>query len=397
MNNWIDSYVELMKNTESAKAFDIWTAYSVVASALRRKVSLQLGRLVYYPNLFVVLVAEPGIARKTEAIKHGVEFLQTIPDVIMSADSATKEALTDDIEQAGSDSVLGTGEVIRHSSLSIISKEFESFLGQKKENTRMLTALTDLYDSPDDWGSRTRHGKSNKLIRPWINLLAATTPDSLASSLPATAIGGGLTSRILFIWADGAKCRAAIPSMTPEEVEMQEKLRKDLFQISLIAGSYAMSADCRKRWIDWYNSYDEHETGKRICIDRAFSAWYSRKPTFLIKVAMLTAAAESNKLIVEWSHIERAIEEIRAVEYEMGNAFKAIGKSEVSAEVDMVHRIIAQHSVISEKALMSAVWRDIDDNKFSNVIGTLLKTGSIVREYKGPGGEPGIWYRKEQR
>ena len=66
---------------------------------------------------------------------------------------------------------------------------------------------------------------------------------------------------------------------------------------------------------------------------------------------MLTAAAESNKLIVEWSHIERAIEEIRAVEYEMGNAFKAIGKSEVSAEVDMVHRIIAQHSVISEKAL----------------------------------------------
>ena len=55
--NWLDSYVRLMENTEPAKLFDIWTGYSVIAAALRRKISLQLGRLTYVSNLYVVLVA----------------------------------------------------------------------------------------------------------------------------------------------------------------------------------------------------------------------------------------------------------------------------------------------------------------------------------------------------
>jgi len=216
--------VELMQETEPAKLFDIWTSYSVIAAALRRKVWLSLGRLTYYPNIYVVFVAEPGVARKTQAIKYGVNFLSTIPDIKMSSDSATKEAMTDDIENSAIDELLPNGENLRHSSLNIISKEFESFLGQKKENTRMLTALTDLFDCPDDWSSRTRHGVSNKIIRPWVNLLSATTPDSLASSLPATAVGGGLTSRIMFIWADKKKKSVPEPSMTQEEVKLKELL-----------------------------------------------------------------------------------------------------------------------------------------------------------------------------
>lgn len=103
LSNWLDSYVELLENTEPAKLFDVWTGYSVVAAALRRKVSLRLGRLVYYPNIYIVFVAEPGVARKTQAIKYGVEFLNTIPDIRMSSDSATKEAMTDDIELAAMD------------------------------------------------------------------------------------------------------------------------------------------------------------------------------------------------------------------------------------------------------------------------------------------------------
>ena len=132
-NNWLECYIKLMENTEPAKLFDKWVAYSVIASALRRKVSLQLGRLIYFPNIYVVLVAEPGVARKTQAIKYGVNFLNTIPDIRLSADSSTKEAMTDDMQTSGMDEILSDGGTLRHSSLNIISKEFESFLGQKKK------------------------------------------------------------------------------------------------------------------------------------------------------------------------------------------------------------------------------------------------------------------------
>jgi hypothetical protein len=389
--------VKLNENTEPAKIFDVWTAYSVIASALRRKVSLQLGRLVYYPNIYLVFVAEPGVARKTQAIKYGVDFLNTIPDIRLSADSATKEAMTDDIENSGMDELLIDGTQYRHSSLNIISKEFESFLGQKKENTRMLTALTDLFDCPDEWSSRTRHGTSNKIIRPWLNLLAATTPDSLASSLPASAVGGGLTSRILFLWADKKKKSVAIPFMTPEEVKLKELLEKDLYQISRLSGSYIMTADCIKRWTEWYDTYDEDESGNRICTDKSFSGWYSRKPTYIIKVGILRATAESNDLVIQWRHIQEATEAIREVELLMGNAFKAIGKSEITAEVDNVMQIVRTYRWISEKQLMTIVWRDIDSSKFENVMGTLLKTGKVVREFQGPNKEKGIWYRSTEQ
>jgi hypothetical protein len=381
-----------MENTEPAKLFDTWVAYSVVASALRRKVSLQLGRLIYFPNIYVVLVAEPGVARKTQAIKYGVNFLNTIPDIRLSADSSTKEAMTDDIETSGMDELLADGTTLRHSSLNIISKEFESFLGQKKENTRMLTALTDLFDCPDDWSSRTKHSGSNKIINPWLNLLAATTPDSLANSLPASAVGGGLTSRIMFIWADKKKKPVAIPAMTEEELKIKEKLEKDLYRISRMSGSYTMTADCIKRWTAWYNLFDEDESGERICQDKSFSGWYSRKPTYIIKISLLRAAAESSNLVIEWRHVEEAIQSIREVEYSMGNAFKAIGKSEISGEVDNVLRIIQEAKCISEKVLMTRIWRDIDAQKFANVIDTLIKTGKVKRTYKGPKEETGVWY-----
>ena len=393
LSNWIDSYMELMENTEPAEVFHRWVGYSVLAAALRRKVNLQLGRLIYYPNIYIVLVAEPGIARKTQAIKYGVNFLNTIPDIRLSADSATKEAMTDDIEGSGLDELMEDGSTLRHSSLNIISKEFESFLGQKKENTKMLTALTDLFDCPDDWSSRTRHSGSTSIIRPWINLLAATTPDSLASSLPASAVGGGLTSRILFVWAEKRKGSVAIPELTPEEYILQEKLEKDLYQISRISGECVMADSCRSNWVDWYDNYNEDESGQRICTDRSFNGWYSRKPAYIIKVAMLCTAAESNTLIMQWKHIEKAMKEIMEVEGIMGSAFKAIGKSDISAEVSNVLQIIKNYIWISEKQLMTIVWRDIDSSKFENVIDTLIKTGKIRREFKGPKGEKGIWYR----
>jgi hypothetical protein len=381
-----------MQETEPAKIFDKWVGYSVIASALRRKVSLQLGRLIYFPNIYVVLVAEPGVARKTQAIKYGVNFLNTIPDIRLSADSSTKEAMTDDMEGSGLDELMVDGTTLRHSSLNIISKEFESFLGQKKENTRMLTALTDLFDCPDDWSSRTRHGTSNKIINPWVNLLAATTPDSLASSLPSSAVGGGLTSRIMFIWADKKKKSVAIPSMTEEEVKLKERLEKDLYRISRMSGNLNMTAECIKKWTAWYDLFDEDESGNRICKDKSFSGWYSRKPTYIIKIAILRSAAESSSLIIEWRHVEEAIEAIREVEYSMGNAFKAIGKSEISAEVDNVLQIIREAKRISEKILMTRIWRDIDAQKFHNVIETLIKTGKVIRTYKGPNEETGVWY-----
>ena len=186
--------------------------------------------------------------------------------------------------------------MFKHSSLSIISTEFESFLGQKTENAKMLVLLTDLFDcSEAPWKYRTKNSGNTTIPSVYLNLLGATTPESLATALPSQAIGGGLTSRIIFVWADKKEKKVPIPFETPETIELKEKLKHDMFLIAQIAGDYIFSREATCFWVEWYNKYEDLDIG-RICNDPSFNGWYSRKPMLILKIAMIFAASESNSL-----------------------------------------------------------------------------------------------------
>lgn len=392
LSNWLEGYLDYTSGTESAKLFHQWVGLSMISCALRKKIHLSLGRLKIYPNMYVVLVAEPGRARKSQAIDFGLPFIRKIEEITVSADAITREALLQDLELCAFDSRMPDDSLFRHSSLNIISKEFESFLGQRTDNTRMLVLLTDLFDCSEiPWRYRTKHSGTNTVSSVYLNLLGATTPASLASSLPSSAIGGGLTSRILFVWADEKEKKVAIPVETPEALRLKRELDKDFFAISQMAGTYIFSGSARDYWIDWYETYEDLDTS-RLCTDPSFNGWYSRKPMYILKVAMLCAAAESNSLDLLPVHLMQATKYIESIEYNMGNAFKAVGRSLVTAEVDLVMNTIRENKEISEHQLMQDVWRDLDAAKFDNVIQTVIRTGRVKREFQTTGSKRGTWY-----
>ena len=256
----------------------------------------------------------------------------------------------------------------------------------------MLVLLTDLYDCKiRPYRYRTKGAGTNVIASPFLNLNAGTTPESLASSLPSTAIGGGLTSRILFIWADEKDHKEAIPETSKEITELKGHLIHDLTIISRLVGSYTYSIESREWWEVWYDSYEELSP-TRHCKDPTFRGWYSRKPTLILKIGMLLSAAKSNELVVKVPELKTAIKVIEEAEGKMAKAFIAVGRSEITADVALVMQILQRSGIMSEKQLLSLVWRDIDSNKFDNVIGTCIKSGNIGRTYKSPKGETGIWY-----
>jgi len=381
LENWIDGYTEYTAETESAAIFHKWTAMSVIAAALRKKVYFNLGRIRVYPNLYVVLVAEPGVVRKTQAITYGRRIMSKVDSIITSADAVTMQALIQDLEASAQAEHMPDGSVMTHNSLTVISREFETFLGKKTENTAMLTLLTDLFDCEElPWKYRTKNSGSNILSAVYLNLLAATTPESLASSLPAVAIGGGLTTRIVFVFGSGKNKKVPIPEAPPEILELA--LIQDLEVISRICGVYEFSPQARANWIDWYMQYEEISP-ERLCQDRLFDGWYSRKPMIIIKLAQILTAAISSSLQVEWHSFLEAERLLLDVEKTMGKTFCAVGKSDISSDVAEVSSIIAKYGRIDEQHLLQLVWRDIDSEKFQNVIETAIKTGSVVREVFG--------------
>jgi len=392
LDNWLLSYIDYTRNTESAPLFHKWTGLSMIAAALQKKVWFKLGRIRVNSNLYVVLTAEPGIARKTQALNFGDEILSEVQLIHRSADTTSPQAMLDDLESAREEDQLPSGELFSHNSLNVISGEFESFLGQKKDNTKMLITLTDLFDCKQrPYKGRTRHSGDVTIDSPWLNVLAATTPTSLANCIPPAAIGGGLTTRILFIWADrdGGKC--PIPEETPRVLELRDLLIHDLSMIRGIAGEYNFSPASRGWWINWYNKYEQLNP-ERLCKEPAFTGWYSRKPLFILKLGMILTAANCSKREVAVNEFELAIEFIEEIEGTMANTFVAVGRSELATDINDVSKILRTHRNISEKALLSIVWKDMDINKFDPVIMTIIKRGDAKRMYKGPDGKSGIWY-----
>ena len=392
LSNWLESYLEYTEETESSPIFHKWVGISCLAAALRKKTWLTLGRIKVFPNMYIVLVAEPGIARKSQAISYGVDLLGEVPSIVMSADSTTSQALIQDLEIAAMDDQMPDGRIYKHSSLSIISREFESFLGQKGENIKMLVLLTDLFDASEKpWKYKTKNSGMNTIPSVYINLLGATTPDSLANCLPSSAIGGGLTSRILFVWSNIKTKKIPRPVNSPRVIELRELLIHDLNIISRIAGAYQFTEESGQLWDKWYLNYDETST-KRQCTDPAFNGWYSRKPMMIQKLALVSAASRQSKLVVEWENFEEAIKLVEEVESAMGKTFTSIGKSETAPETDKITQLLKLHKSISEKQLMHMTWRDLDASKFDNVMATVIRSGNCQRTYKSPDGVNGIWY-----
>jgi hypothetical protein len=392
LGDWLEGYIGFTKETESAALFHKWVGISMIASALRRKVHFYFGRIWVYPNLYVILVAEPGIARKTQAISFGEDILTEVTGITTSADAITPQALLEDLEQAADDAVMPDNTTFRHSSLSILSGEFESFLGQKRENSKMIVTLTDLFDCKSrPFKYRTKHAGTNIVPHPFLNLLAATTPESLASSLPSTAIGGGLTTRMIFIWAEDKEKKVPVPVLTKDMRDLKQLLIQDLTVIARIAGGYRFTKDSRAWWNKFYKAYNERDPG-RICKDPAFHGWYSRKPMFMIKIGTILAASRHNERVIDIQDFERALVYLEEAEGSMSKTFTAVGRSDITADVDLVRTIIERYGAISEKKLLQMVWRDIDAKKFDNVISTLVRSGDTTRRYKGPKEEKGIWY-----
>ena len=197
LNDWISAYLKYVENTEPPISYHTWTAVSMIAGALQRKVYLNWGHDTIYPNMYIVLIGPSGRARKGTAMNIGKDILKDI-GISMTSESITREALIRDMKDAVTNFPdATTGKVRFHCSLTALSEELSVFLGQN--DIKFLADLTDWYDSRDSWTYRTKGSGTDKIQGVCFNILGATAPDWLQSILPQEAVGGGFTSRIIFV------------------------------------------------------------------------------------------------------------------------------------------------------------------------------------------------------
>lgn len=374
--NFIESYLHYTRALESPTSYHSWCAMSVISACLRRKVWVNMGHFNIYPNMYVVLVGPPGMCKKSVAINAAMGLIEDYNEIKVSADSITREALIQDIKK--SESQIQIGDKIQfHSSVTIVSKELSVFLGE--QNQGLLSLLTDLYDCPNKWEYKTKNKGIDTCYGIWLSLLGASTPSWLVGSISQAAIGGGFTSRVVFVVEDKERQKNAFPKLEPEDIILREHLMRDLEKISMISGEMKLSKEAIDFVTYWYNTNFHNN------VDHRFAGYYERKQLHLLKVSQILSSAESDDRLINLTHVKKALEHLDKAEVKMKGAFGAAGRSSVAADIDEILQTIIRSELIERSQLLKAVWMNVHPDEFTTVIKTLHEMEQIETVIKADG------------
>jgi len=327
--DWIDGFMLLTEESEPPILFRKWTAISTIASALQRKCRVEIGiSLTFYPNFYVVLVG-PSATGKGTAMKYAYDIIEQIPTIRMSAQATSLQALIRRMKEVNlTDIDQETGDQLYHSSFTIFSNEFTVFLGY--HNRELIAALCDWYDCHNRWTYDTIKRDREEVIGVWVNILAGTTPDNIQTSLPLEAIGGGLTSRIIFVNEEKKAKLVVFPSTTKRELDLQQYLAHDLEQIALISGVFKFTENAMEIYSSWCRTADENPP----FYSPKFDGYCGRRRNHLISLSMVCSASRNNDLIITEDDLSRAAALLAEVEVKMGTVFRGIGTSDISSLIN---------------------------------------------------------------
>lgn len=376
LENWLDSYLEYTANTESPRSYHTWCGLGVIAGALQRKVYLKWGLgQTLYPNLYVVLIGPSGRTRKGVALGIAKDILKQIPGVTVAPESSSgKQSTILVMKRAGLDFIDPMdGKTKRHCSITAFSEELSVFLGQG--DIAYLSSLTDWYDSKDDWEYETVGRGRDSIKGVCLNLIGGTAPDWIQSMIPHEAVGGGFTSRVIFIVEEEKGKIVPEPFMTPREEELQGMLIRDLERISKLTGEFDMTLAAKKAYVDWYV---QQSTSNKLAVDDLrFAGYNERRATHIKKLMLVCCAARDDRLEIEEEDFHRSLFLLEGAEKKMAKTFGGFGKSRTSDVTETIKTYIEGVKVSTRSQILSRFYRDVDAHTLSGIESTLRQMGVI--------------------
>ena len=389
LQDWLEAYLTYTDNSESPLSYHTWCGLSVIAGALQRRIYLKWGLgQVIYPNLYVVLIGPSGRTRKGVALCIAKDFLKQIKTISIAPESSScRQAMILAMKRSFINFQDPTdGKVKFHCAITAFSEELSVFLGQG--DIAYLSNLTDWYDSKDDWEYETVGRGKDTLQGLCLNLMGGTAPDWIQSMIPPEAVGGGFTSRVIFVVEE--RKRKIVPEhfVTDAEKELQGKLVRDLERISKLAGAVEFTDEGKKLYTDWYIQQDtELSLGRPVIDDTRFAGYCERRATHIRKLMMLCSASRGDDLTIRAEDFHRAKGLLEAVEVKMGKTFGGFGKARNSDVAELIKDYIQKMGITTRKSLMQKFYRDIDPMGMSVVEQSLREMGVIKVTLKPEIGE----------
>ena len=272
------------------------------------------------------------------------------------------------------------GEEFQHAqcALTLESSEFGNLVNPA--DREMIDLLVTLWDSKQGGFNKiTKNSGSDKVENPWINLIACTTPSWIAGNFPEYVIGGGFTSRCLFVYTEEKEKLVAYPiyHIPPGMIETQARLAADLEHIAThLAGPYTLSTEAREWGEAWYKQH--YQNPPKLLDDDRFRPYLARKQTHAHKLAMVLSASRKDELVIDLEDLVLAVKMVSDLEPDMPKVFSKIGRTEESIQAERLLQFIKKSGSISYQAAYAYIHSAFPFIRdFEGIVAGLTQAGLI--------------------
>lgn len=380
---FLEGYVKLCEETEAPSIFGLWCGIAAISAALGRNSFIQFGQFPIYPNFYIIIVGSSGHYRKSTSIDMASGLIKSLqPQPKLISQKVTPEALIQAVRKTEHEDLrilfkeTGTAYVI--------ADEFNVFLNKKSYEAGLAALLIQMFDCKEEISYQTVGRGVESVRNSCLGILGGTTVDWLRSGVPEEAVGGGLTSRMLFVYYDGAVKDIAWPSFDPAEQELKELLIAHLQRISTIEGEFKLEPEAMKLYKEEYIKF-RHTSGKDFFFDMNLKGYASRRHVHMLKLCMVFSAAERYDKIITYNHMFAAIEALKDCEKSLPSIISQITATQTGGTIDMVLSLIRKDGRVGRSVLLRKVAHRMNKRELDEVLQTLEVAGLIQMTTDGAG------------
>ena len=262
------------------------------------------------------------------------------------------------------------------SCITIASSEFGTFLNPK--DREMVDVLVSLWDGQlGVWEKKTKTSGSDIIANPWINIAACTTPAWIAGNFPDYMIGGGFTSRCVFVYAEDKRRLVPYPSAeVPASFrDMEKALVHDLELISTQCGEVTLSEAAHEFGVKWYT--DHYNASHSELSNSRFAGYIARKQTHIHKIALVLYASDANAKpnVISKRHLEAAAQIATSLEADMPRVFSQIGLIGITKHADDVLQLLRGFRKMERRTLAQHTFNLMGPDELGKSIESLIGAG----------------------
>lgn len=369
------------KYTEGMEAppeFVVWSTIVTLSAVLGRDCFIDQGYFTIYPNVYVVLVASSARCRKSTSISIAKDFLDSLPNrVNVLGQKMTPEALIGAL--SGMEVKEGESMIIPSAIGVAIVSELSTLVDRNSFKSGMIALLTDLYDCKDFEYITRKRGR--ELVKnPFLSVLGGSTIQWIKEAIPEISIGGGFTSRVIFIYKDSRTKLVPWPVVTEEQRFLREAIIHDLAEIHKMRGPFALDDAALELYKEEYTLFNTHNP---LMDDDGLSGYANRRHHTLLKVAMCVSASHSDDRLITYNDLKMSLNLMKVAESSMPLVLRALVSKEVGDIFESIVMFLMKNKVVSKSMLVKQYRHKMTSAELDILMRTLEDEGVVNIEFDG--------------